>query len=132
MRVAVKKLDGVDSVAVSLNEGLAVVRLRPENRLTLEQVRTAIRANGFTPKGAEIRVRGRVIEENGSLALELPGQGLRYLLVDHPERAGLSAALKSAGLGKLVLIEGTVPEQVKRGEAVETLQIRTFSVSPGS
>lgn len=43
--LAVKKLDGVDSVAVSLNEGLAIVRFRPVNRISLEEVREVIRAN---------------------------------------------------------------------------------------
>ena len=132
MRVAVKKLDGVDSVDVSLNEGLAAVWFMSENRVTVKQVRDAIRSNGFTPKSADIRVRGRVVEANGTLTLEASGQSVRFLLVDHPERAGLGAQLRSGAVGRLVLLEGTVPESSKGGEAAVTLQVRSFTVTPGS
>lgn len=58
MRVAVQRLDGVESVKVSLNDGVAEIRLAPDNSVTLARVREIIRSNGFSPKAAEVVVQG--------------------------------------------------------------------------
>lgn len=131
MRVAVKKLDGVDSVDVSLNQGLAVIWFRPDNRITLEQVREAIRNNGFTPKDAELRVRGRVREDQGGLALELPGQRTRFRLEAHPSLPDMNQRLRAALLGPSVQLEGTIPAMGKQRPGSETIQVREISVPPG-
>jgi copper chaperone CopZ len=47
--VAVGKIDGVRDVKVSLNEGRATIQFAAANRVSIEQVRKAIRANGFAP-----------------------------------------------------------------------------------
>ena len=52
MRVAVRKLDGVRSVTVSLNDGYADILLASQNTVTVERIREAIRRNGFTPREA--------------------------------------------------------------------------------
>lgn len=72
-----------------------------------------------------------MIEENGRIVLELPGPSLRFFLLDHPERAGLIAQIRSAALGKVLLIEGTIPEPPKRRESGDILQIRSYSIPSG-
>lgn len=47
MRVAVQKLEGVEEVEVSLNEGYAEIALAPRSGVTVEGVRRVIRDNGF-------------------------------------------------------------------------------------
>ena len=53
-----QKVDGVQSVRVSLKEGLTVLDLRPDNTVTLAQLRTVIKNNGFVSKDALIVARG--------------------------------------------------------------------------
>ena len=53
-----QKVEGVDSVRVSLKEGLTVLELRAANKVTLAQLRTAIKNNGFVSKDAHIIARG--------------------------------------------------------------------------
>ena len=55
-----KKVDGVQSVRVSLKEGLTVLELRPDNKVTLAQLRTVIKNNGFVSKDAQVSARGAV------------------------------------------------------------------------
>ena len=43
MRVAIRKLPGVESVDVSLERGAAEIRLRSDNRVTVPQLRKIIR-----------------------------------------------------------------------------------------
>ena len=80
MRVAVRKLDGVESVDVSLERGAATIALRPGNRITLPQLRQIIRNNGFTAKDATVTVLGTVIERGGKPALSVTGTDVVWLL----------------------------------------------------
>ncbi len=131
MRVAVKKIEGVDSIEVSLNRGVATISLAPDNRVTIEQVREAIRSNGFTPKAAEVRMRGRVIEQNGKLALSVAGQNRVYLLIDDAEAAGVAARIRGDALGKVVVLDGTVAETTRRDGPIESIRVRNFAIVPG-
>src|SRR5882762_4751175 len=62
VRVALKKFPGVDSVDVSLNKGLATVKLKPGNTVRPHEMWEAIRKNGFTPKETHVIVRGTPID----------------------------------------------------------------------
>lgn len=71
MSVAIKKLDGVESVDVSLEKASAVIRLKPDNKITLTQLRQIIKNNGYPTKDAQITARGRIVERNGTPVLDL-------------------------------------------------------------
>ena len=66
-----KKLDGVESVEVSLEKATADIRLKPDNRITLSQLRQTIRKSGYPTKDARIEARGTIVERNGKPALDL-------------------------------------------------------------
>lgn len=119
MRVAVKKIDGVESVDVSLNRGLAVIRFRPEQRVAVQQVREAIRANGFTPKAAQVRVAGRLVKRGDRLALATPGEGDIFLLAAHADPPGRE--------GDEVVVEGLVPETKRGTTGPLTLEVHMIS-----
>lgn len=55
-----KKVDGVQSVNVSLKDGLTVLELRSDNKVTLAQLRTVIKNNGFVSKDATLVARGAI------------------------------------------------------------------------
>ncbi len=126
MRVAVQKIEGVDSVVVSLEQGLVVARFRPESRATLEQVREAIRRNGFTPKAAEVRLRGTVVRSGGQLGLAIPGETTPYRLRIPADSAALAGRLDRVPPDQPVVVEGTVPEagKLETGRLIEVKRIR--------
>jgi hypothetical protein len=53
-----QKVNGVETVRVSLKEGLTILELKPNNAVTLSQLRTVIRNNGFVSKEAQIVAKG--------------------------------------------------------------------------
>lgn len=110
VRVAVQKLDGVAAVDVSLNQGLTTVRFRPDNRVTIEQVRAAIRKKGFTPKAAWVRVAGSLADHQGQPAISLPGTRTLFVLREGSTGAAQLAELRRLAPGARVTIEGQVPE----------------------
>jgi copper chaperone CopZ len=128
--VAIKKVEGVDSVKVSLNQGVAVILFRPGNRVTAERIRDLIRDNGFTPKGADVRIAGKVIERGGKPALTVTGLDLVYLLVDHPDTKGKVAELQKVAMGRQVTLRGHLPETAKDAgpEKPRNLQLRDFAL----
>ena len=66
-----KRIDGVESIEVSIEKASADIRLRPDNRVTLEQIRRAIRSNGYPTKVAEITARGTFAEQDGKPVFDL-------------------------------------------------------------
>ncbi len=64
-----RKLQGVQKVTVSLNQGKAVVVFAPDSPTSLKQIRKTIRKNGFTPKDAMVHVAGRLAREGDALLL---------------------------------------------------------------
>lgn len=111
MSVAIKKLEGVESVKVSLNEGFADIKLKPGNKVTVEQVREVVRRNGFTPKDAQVEVAGKVIERGGKPALEVTGTEAVYALVPSPRHETPDLAKQTAG--REVVVNGRIPETAK-------------------
>ena len=58
VRVAVQKVDGVESVQLSLERAEADIRLKPENHVSLDQFRRIVKGNGFEPREAKVTVSG--------------------------------------------------------------------------
>jgi len=55
-----KKLDGAEKVDVSLEQGLAKIQLKPENKVTLAAIQNIVKRNGFSPKSANVKLRGKL------------------------------------------------------------------------
>ena len=70
VRVALMKFPGVESAEVSLNKGLATVKLKPGNGIRPSQFWEAIRKNGNTPKVTHVVVRGEIT--GGGTQLKVP------------------------------------------------------------
>ena len=120
VRVALKKIPGVDSVEVSLNKGLATVKLHPGNTAEPQQFWDAVRKNGFTPKETRVAVRGEVI--TGTRArLKVTRTNQLFDLKGDPKK------LKEAGpKGKEVVIEGSLTpgKDAKQPVPLEVLGVR--------
>lgn len=77
-----QKVDGVQAVRVSLNDGLTTLDLKPGNAVTLAKLRQIIKKNGFVSKEASVVARGNangarsfvVSGTNGQLPLSAPPQ----------------------------------------------------------
>ena len=57
-----QKVDGVQSVKVSLKDGLTILDLRQDNAVTLARLRQVIKDSGFVAKEAQVLARGQVID----------------------------------------------------------------------
>lgn len=94
VRGALKKFPGVESVDVSLNQGVARVKLSPGNAVYVEQFWDAVRKNGFTPRQTHVVVHGAVLVTRGKLLLKVTGTSRSYELVSDPKNPRLIDQLK--------------------------------------
>lgn len=109
MSVAVKKLDGVQSVSVSLNKGLVTMDLTASNHLTMRDLRRVITANGFSPKEATVVVDGVVEDRSGTPTLRVDGTNEAFALLPDPsEPAAFPAVRQALAQGAHVEITGRV------------------------
>ena len=89
VRVAVQKVDGVESVELSLERAQADIRMSKDNRVSLDQFRKIVKANGFEPRQATVTAIGTVRDVDGKLAFAVSGVA-RPLLVS-PDKSAAAA-----------------------------------------
>ncbi|WP_300440234.1 heavy metal-associated domain-containing protein [Christiangramia sp.] len=65
-----KKMDGLESVKVSLNDGKAYLELAKNNNLSLRQIQEEVKKNGFSAKKAEIAINGKLVEQDGTYIIQ--------------------------------------------------------------
>lgn len=125
MSVALKKIEGVESAKVSLNEGLARIRLNSGNKVRLEDLRKAIENNGFTPKEARVTTQAQLVSTNGKLQLKVTGIERIYAVVVAP-KAQTSQKELQAAVGKTVVVEGIIqpPKDKKVPENFQAIEIK--------
>jgi hypothetical protein len=123
VRVAMKNVNGVNTVDVSLSKGLATVTLKPGNTVRTKQLLDAISKNGFTTKQSRVEVNGVLVSDTGGLRLKVSGTDENFALV------GDGAAMDKARnmVGKAVVVNGTIPE-VPKGKLPETLRLNSVEV----
>jgi copper chaperone CopZ len=120
VRGALKKFQGVESVDVSLNKGLATVKLRPGNTVRPQEFWEAVRKNGFTTKATRVLVRGAAI-----------GGGNQLKVIGTDQILELKADSKATDelkrmAGKTITIDGvlTPGQDLKRSTPLEVRSVR--------
>jgi len=121
VRVSLKSVSGVDSVDVSLEKGLAAVKMKPGNTAILNQLQNAIAKNGFAMKESAAIIAGTIVVANGKTQLQVSGSNELLTLIPQSQASGDAASLN----GKSVLAEGTIPEAAK-GKMPDSIRYRSI------
>jgi hypothetical protein len=128
VRVVVGRIEGVQSVKVSLKEGVATIHFAPTNRVTLSKIREAIRSNGFSAREAEVRVAGSLVQRGDALALVVPGTEEVFFLQDAPGATGTVTELRRRGSNVRLVLTGQVPAAgARRAGEPARLLVRSFA-----
>jgi len=120
VRVALMKFPGVESADISLNKGLATVKLKPGNSIRPSQFWEAIRKNGNTPKATHVIVRGEV--QSGGTQLKVSGSNEAFQL----KAVSPLQQQANAVTGKTVTLDGTLTpnKDVKAAVPLEIQAVR--------
>src|SRR3954467_391624 len=107
VNVALKKVPGVESVEVSLNKGLATVKLMPGNTVSVPQFWQLLHEKGYTPKATVVSVRGELAEAQGHVQLKVTGTKDTLTLAADPKNPGAYSEL-SKKLMQSVIVQGVM------------------------
>src|SRR5882724_1533605 len=100
VRGALRKFPGVESVEVSLNKGLATVKLKPGNSVKPKELWEAVRKNGFTPKETNVVAVGEFV----SAGKQLKVNGTNEVFEVNGDAKVLDEATRA--IGKTATVEG--------------------------
>ncbi|HEY6989549.1 MAG TPA: heavy metal-associated domain-containing protein [Bryobacteraceae bacterium] len=123
--MALKKKPGVETVDVSLNKGLATVKLKPGNTASVPQFWQLLHEKGYTPKTTTVSVRGELAGGPGRLQLKVSGtKDILDLIPDPKNAASYKAAAERAG--QTVVIQGamTPGKDLKALAPLEVSQVK--------
>jgi hypothetical protein len=81
-----KKNAGVAQVRVSLEDGLTILDLKPDNRVTIAELRQIIKNNGFVSREVTAAARGAVSVDRKTFAVAGTNEDLP--LSAPPQRSG--------------------------------------------
>jgi copper chaperone CopZ len=116
VRTGLKKIDGVETVDVSLEQGLARVQLKPTNKVTLQKIQTVVKKNGFSPKSAKVQLRGTIQHRENRLQVTVSGSA-EIIPAAIPQGATVSDENEH-------LIEGNLKIEDKQGLLLSIASVR--------
>jgi len=120
--VALKKTDGVDTVDVSLNKGLATVKLKAGNHVSVPQLWNLLHEKGYTPKTTVVVVKGVAENVAGTARLKVTGTNDVLVLSADPKAAAAFMDVRTR-TGQTIQVQGTM-EPGKNLKAAVPLQVR--------
>jgi hypothetical protein len=89
-----RKIPGVKTVRVSLNDGLTVLDLDSGNAVTLGQLRTVLKNSGFVSKEAQLEARGVVVAKGHDIVFTVAGTSEDFPLLASATNPAVYEALK--------------------------------------
>ena len=105
--VALKKVPGVDTVEVSLNKGLATVKLKPGNTVSVPQFWQLLHQKGYSPNMTAVSARGELA--GGPARLQLKISGTKDVLNIAPDPKNASAYNDAERkVGQSVVVQGVM------------------------
>lgn len=107
-----KKLDGVEKVKVSLNEGKAYLNLAADNPLSLQKIHDEVKNNGFSARESEVSLKGTLAKNNNQLILKVNQESFLISPESAPNALDKIKILKE---GESVKVEGKVGEEKADG-----------------
>jgi len=116
VRVSLLSVSGIATVDVSLEKGLASVKLKPGNSVTLKQLQTAIAKNGFTMKESRVVAAGKLMSGDGTPKLQISSSNEVVTLL--PDSSTIAVPTDAS---TVVVVDGRVPEPAK-GKSPDTIR----------
>ena len=106
MRVALKKVEGLSGIDVSLKEGEARIAFQTQNRTSYTAIRRAITDNGFNVRETQLVASGTLRSEAGGWRFQVSGTEDSFLVV--PDSPSVAEQLKTLA-ENTVVVRGSLP-----------------------
>ena len=118
-----KKMAGVENVEVRLNDGRAIIKLKPGNQVRFDDVIKAVRDKAFTPKEASVSVQGELVFVGSKTQIKVSGTNEVYDLL------GSAVAELKKSHTKTIYVEGVIPAP-KDKAYIRAIELKTIRPTP--
>jgi hypothetical protein len=105
------KLPGIESAEVSLDKASADIRLKPDNRITMPQLRELMKKNGYPTRDAQVEGRGTIVDRGGKLVFDLLNGSTMELVVE-PGKTPVSPGRQAIDITGVSRAQGKTAEQL--------------------
>jgi len=115
-----RKISGVKTVRVSLNDGVTVLELDAGNTVTLARLRTVLKNSGFVSQEARIEAAGAVAAGADGLVFTISGTGEKFaLLPGATSRTAFEDLKRGVDSGPIVVqLKGTASAPDKKSSSL--------------
>jgi copper chaperone CopZ len=117
-------MEGVETVSVSLNEGVAAIDLNETNGVVYADVRKVVSNGGFAAKKATLKARGTVRREEDQWILETPA-GEQFVLKTDVKSDSENVDLQHLEPSRRATVTGRIPASPETGDKRWTLRVRS-------
>jgi copper chaperone CopZ len=114
---SLRRVDGVSSVTIAMQDGAAAVRLKPGAAFDAEKLRAAVKSAGHTARTFEFRVRGSVRHQDGRYLLQPAGESSPL-----PVRAASSTMLEPF-VGQVVRARAVIQATARSPLEIELTEV---------
>jgi len=108
MEQSLGSMEGVETVSVSLNDGVATLDLTETNTIAYGKILEAVSNGGFSARGATLTVQGTVRQTGDHWVLETPA-GEQFVLKTGDSTGAETIALHDLDPSQQVIVTGQVP-----------------------
>ena len=123
---ALRRLDGVDKVSVSLRDGKAITTPKVGESFDPFEITKAIKKAGFTPGEVDLTVQGKLSRYKEFWALEVPGLAQPLLLSRGPASGKLGKS--TAPKGRMLTVTGQL--HPSHGDEPPGMTVEKFTSQP--
>lgn len=123
-----KKIEGVEKVQINVKDGIATLQSKKEKSVKVENLESAVKDAGFTPREIKATVVGKLGQSNDTPIFLTDGSKVKFILKQNEQLQKLLSDLK--GSEKLVRIKGLLAHKTPEGHHAHpfTLTIDKFEV----
>ena len=116
MSAALKKIEGIETVDVSVERGSIDITLKPDNTVTLPLLRRTIRSNGSATREAQVTAKGRITDRDRKPVFDLLNGATMEL-----------EAAPKAARSSIVEVTGVSTELTKDSERLTVVAVKQVS-----
>lgn len=123
MEQSLGAMEGVETVTVRLNDGLATIELTETNSVAYRGVRTTVSDGGFAAKKALLEAKGTLRRTDDGWILETP-VGEQFVLQEDDQTASGEGGLQDLKPNQQVTVTGRIPSSSESGDTRWPLHVQ--------
>ena len=130
LQKGLKKVEGVQEVKIFVDAGRAELKVKPGAAVGIEEIESAVKKAGYTPRAITVEATGNVVDWNGRPVLAVSPGDIKFLLEENESLRRLQEVLGEQEKDRMVAVSGQIKSENPESHHGHplTLQIEQFEL----